>query len=491
MLAPRMAVLAAVLLGTARPHKVLCGACACRNPWAGSSSGPPCRRVCCSGRARYALESVGACASAERTGGGGDRLCPRTLVLRGGDAEPDSSADPEMMVKIRKKEQRGRKKLERSGRLGTVGKAGVATGKRARAQESQALSLKKQRHAEQALQERETQLLRRQSAVRQQLGVRTPGDLQAVLYKGVERGDVFVVDRCIFAGAQVTSNYSSAPLDDPLGLWNASTVYDATCLHVAARNNHTAVIGRLLQARADVNARTRFGFTPLMTAAHRGSLAAAMALVEAGADVHAAGEDGYTAAELAETYASDWRVALWFRQVLAWLASPGSSAAAGRHRVPMPRPLGPNEYPDPRALHTSMLRAPVNLREWSAPPASVPPAAPAAGPDGAHDSESMDELAGFEDEERIRSRFLIPDLDTDSLATGAVSSAVTAVPQPDAQTRARECHRVQHDAEAGAEKPPHADSENSAGGREDDAVQEQGAGEGVGEWEQVTGNPFE
>ena len=415
----------------------------------------------------------------------GARLCLR--ALRGGmRAELDSSEDPEAMVKIRKKEQRGRKKLERMGMSGSVGVMGQAKGKRAWAQESQALTLKKQRHAEQALREREMQLLRRQSAVRQQLGARSPGDLQAILYMGVQRGDVFVVDRCIFAGAQVTSNYSSAPVNDPLGLWNASAVINATCLHVAARNNHTAVIARLLQARADVNARTCFGFTPLMTAAHRGSLAAAMALVEAGADVHAADEEGYTAAELAETYASDWRVALWFRQVLAWLASPASSEAAGRHRVPMPRPLGPNEYPDPRAPQTSLLRAPVNLRQWSAPPAPEPVAGAAAGGSVGYDDANGLQWDEEEDEELLRSRFLI----TDSYATTDVASDVACpivapTAAPDTQTQVQERPGVET-GDGGDE-----DSARVNGGLEDDVGREQGAVEGVGDWEQVQGNPFE
>jgi len=453
----RPLVVAAVVLGTARPHNGLCGGAVCG--------------------VRLVKPMEGSKADGARRDG--TRLCLR--ALRGGmRAELDSSEDPEAMVKIRKKEQRGRKKLERKGMSGSVGAMGQAKGKRARAQESQAVTLKKQRHAEQALQEREVQLLRRQSAVRQQLGVRSPGDLQAVLYMGVQRGDVFVVDRCIFAGAQVTSNYSSAPVNDPLGLWNASAVINATCLHVAARNNHTVVIARLLQARADVNARTCFGFTPLMTAAHRGSLAAAMALVEAGADVHAADEEGYTAAELAETYASDWRVALWFRQVLAWLASPASSEAAGRHRVPMPRPLGPNEYPDPRAPQTSMLRAPVNLRQWSAPPAPEPVAAAAfAGSDG---YDYANGLQWDDDEELLRSRFLI----SDSYATTDVACPIIApTAVPETQEQVHEHHGVET-GDGGDE-----DSARVNGGLEDDVGREQGAVEGVGDWEQVQGNPFE
>ena len=50
---------------------------------------------------------------------------------------------------------------------------------------------------------------------------------------------------------------------------NTSIEINATCLHVAARNNHTAVLTRLLQAGALVDAPTNFGFTALMTAAHR------------------------------------------------------------------------------------------------------------------------------------------------------------------------------------------------------------------------------
>ncbi len=43
-----------------------------------------------------------------------------------------------------------------------------------------------------------------------------------------------------------------------------------TALHVAARNNHTGAITKLVSLGAHVDARTSWGTTPLMTAAYRG-----------------------------------------------------------------------------------------------------------------------------------------------------------------------------------------------------------------------------
>jgi len=77
--------------------------------------------------------------------------------------------------------------------------------KRGRERENQ-LALVKERREQQALKERELQLQRRKEAVRLQLGAVSLADLQTVLYLGVERGEVFIVDRCIFAGAGTQFN---------------------------------------------------------------------------------------------------------------------------------------------------------------------------------------------------------------------------------------------------------------------------------------------
>ncbi|MBM4190066.1 MAG: ankyrin repeat domain-containing protein [Betaproteobacteria bacterium] len=73
-----------------------------------------------------------------------------------------------------------------------------------------------------------------------------------------------------------------------------------TALFCAAYNHESdcgypAIIQRLIDAGADVNARIAFGLTPLMLAAGGGEAAVCKALLDAGAEVKAVNDSGRTA----------------------------------------------------------------------------------------------------------------------------------------------------------------------------------------------------
>jgi len=70
-------------------------------------------------------------------------------------------------------------------------------------------------------------------------------------------------------------------------------------LHSAVAGNHDDVVGTLLEAGADVNARQPHGWTPLHGAAMNGAAATVDRLLAAGADRHARNDDGVTPADLA------------------------------------------------------------------------------------------------------------------------------------------------------------------------------------------------
>jgi cytohesin len=79
-------------------------------------------------------------------------------------------------------------------------------------------------------------------------------------------------------------------------------------LHCAAWKGHLPVVTLLLEAGADVNARSQndhWGDTPLHAAAHGNRRAIAEALIAAGADIHARNSRGLT--PLAETKIHDAR----------------------------------------------------------------------------------------------------------------------------------------------------------------------------------------
>jgi len=73
-----------------------------------------------------------------------------------------------------------------------------------------------------------------------------------------------------------------------------------TPLHSAASGAHAEVVGVLLEAGADPNARQSGGWTPLHSAARNGDVASATSLLESGADPTATNDEGASVLELAE-----------------------------------------------------------------------------------------------------------------------------------------------------------------------------------------------
>ena len=91
-------------------------------------------------------------------------------------------------------------------------------------------------------------------------------------------------------------------------------------LNLAAGEGHAAVVMRLLEAGADVNATEKDGVTALHWAAKDGHTAIVMRLLAAGANVHARDEDGLTA--------------------LDWAAKQGHAAIVMRLRKAEQKPKG-------------------------------------------------------------------------------------------------------------------------------------------------------
>jgi ankyrin repeat protein len=67
----------------------------------------------------------------------------------------------------------------------------------------------------------------------------------------------------------------------------------------AAAEGHTAVVKALLEAGADIHARSKSGFTPLLFSAQRGDTETTKLLLTAGADINEAASNGTTALVLA------------------------------------------------------------------------------------------------------------------------------------------------------------------------------------------------
>jgi uncharacterized protein len=73
-----------------------------------------------------------------------------------------------------------------------------------------------------------------------------------------------------------------------------------TALHSAVSRMRSTIVGMLLDAGANPNARQSAGWTPLHSAAHNGDLVSADLLLAAGADPAATNDEGRSVLELAE-----------------------------------------------------------------------------------------------------------------------------------------------------------------------------------------------
>ena len=94
-----------------------------------------------------------------------------------------------------------------------------------------------------------------------------------------ERADLAQVDRCIAAGANIEARGGE---------------YGETPLHWAAAGGIPEIVAALLDAGADLEARTRDGWTPLHLAAEHGTPETVATLLDAGADLEARTGDGKT-----------------------------------------------------------------------------------------------------------------------------------------------------------------------------------------------------
>jgi ankyrin repeat protein len=75
-----------------------------------------------------------------------------------------------------------------------------------------------------------------------------------------------------------------------------------TPLHMAAYRNRPAIVGRLLAAGANVDARDADGMTPWLNAALRADVPVLQLLIDAGADEHAVDGEGRNAYTLAKNW---------------------------------------------------------------------------------------------------------------------------------------------------------------------------------------------
>ncbi|PNH10016.1 Ankyrin-2 [Tetrabaena socialis] len=113
--------------------------------------------------------------------------------------------------------------------------------------------------------------------------VRSAHDGHAALYSAAASGDVGAVATLLEAGADV----------------DARTKVGQTPLHVASRLGHTAVVAALLQAHADASVKDRAGWAPLHYASRSGHTVVVAALLQAHADASAKDKSGRTALSLA------------------------------------------------------------------------------------------------------------------------------------------------------------------------------------------------
>jgi len=139
------------------------------------------------------------------------------------------------------------------------------------------------------------------------------------LFSAIQKNDVAKVQELLDQGADVNARnhkgqttlmvavifgaYATAKIliEKGVRVGEVETGNRSTALHdVAAETRGTGEMAALLiQAGADVNAKTSGGYTPLIVAAGRGKTDVVRVLLDAGADVDARGASGKTAQQLA------------------------------------------------------------------------------------------------------------------------------------------------------------------------------------------------
>ena len=148
---------------------------------------------------------------------------------------------------------------------------------------------------------------------------------------------------------------------------------------------------------------------------------------------------------------------------------------------------GPDEYPDPRAPRTSMLRAPANLRVWSAPPPPLTSSTSEMPPP--HQIHKYSHLT----DDELQKRFLISSQRAARPVPQPSSASTLALAAQDTQPAAGESESETGEAktrEAGLRGNLRHSKSSDAFEGEQHQDQEQGSNnvfEGDGQWEAAPG----
>jgi len=124
--------------------------------------------------------------------------------------------------------------------------------------------------------------------------------LDMALWKAAYDGDVELVKKYLEEGANIHSQQPDDGIEITDSFSERAVHPGFSALHLAAMMDHDDVIKVLVEAGADVNARTEGLTTPLHVAAVYKRLKSVQALAKLGADLHAKNEFGKTALLMAK-----------------------------------------------------------------------------------------------------------------------------------------------------------------------------------------------
>ncbi len=152
-----------------------------------------------------------------------------------------------------------------------------------------------------------------------------------------------------------------------------------TALHYAAASGNVAIIARLLEESAYIDAESPNGTTPLMMAARGGRRDALLLLLEEGADPVLKNERGLTAADFARGYGfADLARLLDERVAASGRAVPAPASTQGELPVPaeippsVPTEAAPADAPPADAMPTGTVAPPPNSLPESPASGDVP-----------------------------------------------------------------------------------------------------------------------